>query len=45
MNPYGEVVLNRIENSMVDDTFDYNFTASNAGYNLIRSTSEDKKES
>ena len=42
--PETDLVLNRIENSTVDNTFDYNFTASNAGYNLIRSASEDKKE-
>ena len=42
--PMIDFVLNRIENSTVDNTFDYNFNASNPGYNLIRSASEDKKE-
>jgi len=39
-----DLVLNRIENSTVDNTFDYNFNASNPGYNLIMSATEDKKE-
>jgi hypothetical protein len=42
--PFKDFVRKRMENSTVNSTFNYNFTASNAGYNIIRSATEDKKE-